>query len=1028
MDHERADDPDGPLLDVEDPRFVAALRDVLDEGLEGSLPIGRTIGRYVVLEPIGRGGMGTVYKAYDAQLDRAVAIKILHAEVDEGDNARLEREAQAMAKLSHPNVIQVHEVGETEGQTFIAMELVRGQTLRAWMEQPGQARPWRACVDVYLQAGAGLAAAHEAGLVHRDFKPDNAIIDDKGHVRVLDFGLARRTMSTEAEREDDRPTALDANDLALEASLTQPGTVLGTPCYMPLEQWRGLGAGPHSDQFSFCVALYEAVYGERPFEGASMVALMVSMLGGVVRPAPKGSVVPARLRAVLLRGLAPEPGQRWPSMEALLTELRRLVMPRAWRWVAVSLAVGLSAVAGALVYRVQVEHEAQRARQAELARLCTGASDQLDGVWNDERRQQVRDAVLGTERSFAPDTWARIEPALDDYARTWVDEYTEACKATSVRGEQTQEAMELRMGCLQDRKVALDAAVGVLADADDTVVEKAVRLVEVLPSMDRCNDLTVLRRMRQRVPPPADPKVAREVDVLRGQLAGIQAEREAGRYADAVAHVETVLQRAETLGYGPLLAEALLVRGRARQQIEQIVEAERDFEQVFALATEHGFDALAAKAVTELAWVVGIDQERHEPGLAWGKMALALSRGPEVDRIVEAQALNNIGGILEEQGRLSEALSFLQRARAAGERMFGSSHVFVATTLINIGIVFLAQGKLSEALTCHQRALVIAEQELGPKHVSIADMLSSTGNVLWRRGEYSEALRYHQRALAIREQGLGPEHASVGDALSNIGLVLTEQGEWSRALIHLRRALAIFEQGPNPKRTSVATILGNIGLVLMQQGELSEAYTYLQRALAIFERVLGPDHTSVANTLNTIAIVLRRQGKSSRALAHYQRAAAIFERALGADHALLARPLNNMGNLMQEQGKSSEAMRYFRRALVIRQKALGPRHAEVAYPLLGLAEIALEQRDFDAAREQAEGAVAIREEGDVAPELLAEARFVLARALWPQRAERTRARALAQQARDALAAAEGPGVVDLEIAVLDAWLAEHRVR
>ncbi|MEX1363367.1 MAG: serine/threonine-protein kinase, partial [Nannocystaceae bacterium] len=313
-------------------------------------PVLRRFGRYVVLDVLGKGGMGLVLKGYDEQLDRPVAIKVLHEHLGRQHTARLEREAQAMARLSHPHVVQVYEVGELEGRTFVAMELVKGQTVRQWMDQ--QPRPgWAACVELFVQLGEGLAAAHRRGLVHRDFKPGNAMLDEDGRARVLDFGLARRG----GEQVDDAPNVIqrartDVQQVVpLEQPLTQTGAVLGTPAYMPPEQMGGQEADARSDQFSFCVTLYEALYGERPYEGETMSALMVAMRGGQVRPAPRGSDVPTALRRVLLRGLAAEPAERWPSMEALLEELRRLVAPsRGWRWIAgvgaVALLAGLVAV------------------------------------------------------------------------------------------------------------------------------------------------------------------------------------------------------------------------------------------------------------------------------------------------------------------------------------------------------------------------------------------------------------------------------------------------------------------------------------------------------------------------------------------------------------------------------------------------------------------------------------------------------------------------------------------------------------
>ncbi|MCA9706123.1 MAG: serine/threonine protein kinase, partial [Myxococcales bacterium] len=357
----------------------------------------RQLGRYVVLDVLGQGGMGVVLRAYDRELDRPVALKVLHREIDQRHTQRLRREAQAMAKLSHPNVVQVYEVGEIEGRAFVAMELCKGTTVRQWIDR--EPRPgWRGCVELFLHLGAGLVAAHEQGLVHRDFKPGNAIVDDKGRARVLDFGLARL-----GGHEDDEGGSGVAEELVrsdrvaapLETSLTKTGAVLGTPAYMPPEQMCGLDADARSDEFSFCVALYEAVYGERPYEGSSMMALLVSMQAGAVRPAPKGSDVPVALRKLLLRGLAVNPAERWPSMEALLEELRRIANPRRWRWMALGVTVGLLAVGGGL----------STTRALEWLNRCTGAREQLEGAWDEARRQEVKAAIVGTGLSYAPGTW-----------------------------------------------------------------------------------------------------------------------------------------------------------------------------------------------------------------------------------------------------------------------------------------------------------------------------------------------------------------------------------------------------------------------------------------------------------------------------------------------------------------------------------------------------------------------------------------------------------------------------------------------
>jgi predicted Ser/Thr protein kinase len=277
------------------------------------------VGRYTVLRKLGSGGMGVVYAAFDESLDRKVAIKVLRdRKGDPEGQGRLLREAQALARLSHPNVVGVHDVGTTaDGQIYIAMEFITGATLRDWLaEQP---RSRAEILRVFAQAGRGLAAAHAVGLVHRDFKPDNVMVGIDGRVCVFDFGLARTT----GERESGgRPSLTHrASVQRLVSSMTLAGTILGTPAYMAAEQHEGTGTDARTDIFSFCVALYEALYGERPFAGQNYGELVAAVRSGAVRPPPLGAPVPAWLRQILVRGLHPVPKDRWSDMPALLAAL-----------------------------------------------------------------------------------------------------------------------------------------------------------------------------------------------------------------------------------------------------------------------------------------------------------------------------------------------------------------------------------------------------------------------------------------------------------------------------------------------------------------------------------------------------------------------------------------------------------------------------------------------------------------------------------------------------------------------------------
>ena len=283
----------------------------------GPTALPRSIGRFVVLRQLGQGGMGVVYAAYDEELDRKLAVKLLHqTELQSADRrTRILREAQAMARVSHPNTVQVYEVGEVLGQVFIAMEFIEGTTLGSWQNQSG--RTWEEVLRMYVAAGQGLVAAHAVGLVHRDFKPDNVLVGNDQRPRVADFGLARAAGTMEPSARSAAPGAVDL----LSSPLTMTGSVIGTPAYMSPEQYSGEQADSRSDQFSFCAALYEALYKKLPFAGTTFGELSSNVLGGKLRPVDPASPIPRIVEQTLRRGLATRPEQRFPSMTELLAAL-----------------------------------------------------------------------------------------------------------------------------------------------------------------------------------------------------------------------------------------------------------------------------------------------------------------------------------------------------------------------------------------------------------------------------------------------------------------------------------------------------------------------------------------------------------------------------------------------------------------------------------------------------------------------------------------------------------------------------------
>ncbi|HEY0134755.1 MAG TPA: serine/threonine-protein kinase, partial [Nannocystis sp.] len=445
------------------------------------------IGPYTVLRRIGRGAMGVVYSAYDEQLDRKIALKHLRGAPHEPGTlgqSRLLREAQALARVSHPNVVQVYEVGAHEREVYIAMEFVRGRTLREWVR--GEVRAWREILTVYIQAGRGLAAAHAAGLVHRDFKPDNVMLGDDGRVRVMDFGLARALDEPGAALQ--APSPHSSQDLSL--SLTAAGRIVGTPAYMAPEQHIGGVTDARTDQFAFCVALYEGLYGQRPFAGDDLRALSASVTHGRLRE-PSRRLVPRWLRRIVLRGLAVDPARRWPSMQALLVEVER-GQARARRELVAATLAGL----GVLALGAWGWHEHTRAREAET---CAAAGASIDEVWHDAARERVRGAFAATGVGHAVTTAEKVLPWIDRQATAWADARAAVCmEATRDIGDPA--LRDRSTWCLDERRMAIESLVAELSRPDVAMVQRAVAVAAALEPVSQCRDplllahLTVPRR------------------------------------------------------------------------------------------------------------------------------------------------------------------------------------------------------------------------------------------------------------------------------------------------------------------------------------------------------------------------------------------------------------------------------------------------------------------------------------------------------------------------------------------------------
>lgn len=950
------------------PRLIGALQRAAlarELGVEPQWPL---IDRYRACGKLGQGGMSTVWEARDEALGRRVAIKLLQPiwSSDRGD--RLRREAQALARFSHPNVVQVYEVVEIEGLTAVVMELVEGPTLRQWQEQ--SPRPgWKECVALYVQAGRGLAAVHAAGFVHRDFKAENCIVDEAGRVRVLDFGLVTREHDEETLQD---PEPWPANG-SVDARLTQTGTLVGTLAYMPPERLlrRSGGDGAAGDQFSFCTSLYEALYGARPFCGQAESELAAAIEQGLVAPVPRRSKVPPGVRRSLLRGLAAEPSRRWPAMEDLLAKLESIAAP-PMRWRGLGIATASSAaVVAAMLMVMGGSSEPQ----------CAGAGAQLEGIWDDERRQAVQAAILGTGTQHATDTWARIEPALDEYSRRWVAKHTEVCEATRVFEAQTEEDMGLRMHCLSSQRIALREAVGVLRQSDETTRANAIELVASLPDLSRCDDLEALQA---QMPLPEDPEQAAAVGDARARLFRVRARREGGAYASSGDDADAVVEEAMQLGYEPLVAEALLERGelwtkwlerdahaeswlelgapgdpRSRKLHRR--QAEVDLEEAYDLAVRIEHRQVETRAASLLARLVSDDPSRFHEANRWGRTALSLAERRGTDAVLMAEVANAMvlvawGWRAPDELHRSEMLALQRRALALYEDARSSSYPAVAETFESAGDVLLRGKDPERAQEQYENALGINERLLGSSHPAVAAMLEKLGNALLKQHEPEMALEAYERALAI-------EHA--------------ELGVWH----------------PSAARTWTL-----IGMALHMQGRLEEALTCHELALDMMVATFGRENDAVIGILSEIGFVLRDQGRIEDALVYYEESIAIRE-AVHAPHGEVV-ALKNVARELVEHGRPDLAEGFYRDMLAHGEASGASSYALIDGSFL-LAETMLAQGRYTSTIQQVERTWPLFDElVESSPlELLARGRFMLARALWPERKRRNEARRLAELAQ-----------------------------
>jgi tetratricopeptide (TPR) repeat protein/predicted Ser/Thr protein kinase len=795
-------------------------------------------GRYLVLDKLGEGGMGVVHRAYDPALRREVALKVVRVARSQTARERLLREAQALAQVTHHNVVTIYDVGSVGSDVFLAMELIRGDTLAGWLRTR---RTPAEIIATFVAAGRGLAAAHAAGLVHRDFKPANVMVGENGHVRVLDFGLAR---------------------LAGEAAAAESPSPVDSPICSPT---RSRATVQCSARLATC----------RPSSARARLRMRAPISTRSASHSKKRSTVLQSAAAYEQRSRAALPkspnsdSRRWTSCSPSSRRAGASICgsPRRAR----SRSRSPAACSCARRRRPQI-------RRAARSRC------RFNTMWTPLARERIHAAFIATNVPIAEATWSRIAPIVDRWGNSWIDTRREACAATQVRGEQSPALMDLRMSCLDDRKRELGALLEVFAHADADVVPASLKAISQLEPIERCTDTAALANV-------AAPKsaIAAAVDQQKVEVDAISAAVRSMQVPGTVERAQKALSAATALGYLPLEARARFELGLALNNDGKYADAFASLEAAALAADRAGDDRLRARSWLEALYIAGsplrkgddamrarahaaaaIDRIRdpgvmplrlhlYTAGMYWtlGKpneglaeidaaLALVTQATPKVDH---ANVLNQRGLLLQDLERRQEAIDTYAEARKLFEAEYGPDHPRIAMVLSNasnsLSMLVVpddkADWKYAESERMQREALAIGERSFGPDHPQVATYLNNIVNVMLRTERFADALPFARRAVAIRERKLPPDHPLTVRAVINLAMIITGAGKPEEAEPLYLRGLAMQSRSVPALHYDVAYARMQHGRNLLELGRGADARAELQLSYDTFSKVQAKD-------------------------------------------------------------------------------------------------------------------------------------------------------------------------------------------
>lgn len=950
---------------------------------------GSKVGRYLVLDALGQGGMGEVDLAYDPQLDRRVALKLVRGtrRGDPNFQRALLAEARALARLDHEAVVRVFDAGISEGRLFVAMEYVEGQTLRQWIE--ARTRPAAQVVEVFVEASRGLHAAHIAGIVHRDFKLDNVMVGDDGRVRVMDFGLAlfegpsQRSAPgvNEAFETEESGTGERSEPVRVEA---------GTPVYMAPEQLGGGRASTLSDQFAFCVSLYEALSGERPFGGRSVEEIRAAQREGLEVKDPSQRIDSALLR-VLRRGTALRPEDRYASVADLRADLEHwLTAPRRRRRQLglALLCLGLAAVPSGVALD---EHLAGKGCERDAEAF-------VDAVWNEARGRRLETTLSEASDVYAGELMSHLRPWADSYAGELRQNHRSLCLAARVEGELSSEQTQRGQWCLDERRDRYDAVLAGLETPSVAALRDAVPDLAGLSSSRACADARSLTLM----PDPPAPSELEGVARVRAQTAIVQRALADGRLTDATEAADRLLEATQEVGWAPARIQAQLQWATVQRKRGELDAAEAEMSEAYFAAVRTELWSLAAEAALSLTQLTGEGQNRKDAGELWAELAAAaLDKSVDPLSLREATRRLHLGAVFGRAGDFERQRALTTEALELHRAALPADHPDIATDLANLATTQVRLGKFDEAEANLRESLELRRRALGPSHPLVADTLSNLASLNLERGRAPEAVEDLEAAHAIYSR-VAPAHKNTRLIAGNLAYMHAQMGRHEEAAKLLEASISTWKK-PAEGRTDMdlAKTFAHLGRARTALGQARAAELAFDESLALMEGAGAPAHVDRLFALQSFADLRTAQGRHAEASARLREVLELRQSTEAVNEVFVANDLSNLGRSRLREGRVDEASALCSRAGEIRTR-LFPDPASVfhAYTMACTGAVALARGRGRLAVEQLERALGIADAGGVDAATRAEIELALARALLRENDEdSTRKRALSLAAR-----------------------------